>query len=140
MVTVVAQGTFDLLHPGHIYYLESAAALGDELYVIVARRTNVTHKPAPIVPGHQRRDVLAALSVVDHAILGDESDIFKPIEQIEPDIIALGYDQQHDPEAITAELRRRGLTAEVVRAPALDADDALLSTGRIIDRICSERC
>jgi len=47
---VVAQGTFDILHPGHLHYLREAAAMGDELHVIIARSTNVTHKAPPIVP------------------------------------------------------------------------------------------
>ncbi|MCJ7794379.1 MAG: adenylyltransferase/cytidyltransferase family protein, partial [Methanoregulaceae archaeon] len=47
MKRVVATGTFDLLHPGHLYYLEQSKKLGDELFVIVARNTNVRHKPAP---------------------------------------------------------------------------------------------
>ena len=45
---VVATGTFDLLHPGHLYYLEESKKLGDELWVIVARDANVRHKPRPI--------------------------------------------------------------------------------------------
>ncbi len=51
---VVATGTFDLLHPGHIYYLEESKKLGDELWVIVARDMNVKHKPRPIIPEEQR--------------------------------------------------------------------------------------
>ena len=50
MRRVVATGTFDLLHPGHVFYLEESARLGDELHVIVARDVNVRHKPKPIVP------------------------------------------------------------------------------------------
>ncbi len=50
MVRVLATGTFDILHPGHLRYLSEAKALGDELYVIVARDSMVKHKPKPIVP------------------------------------------------------------------------------------------
>lgn len=167
MVRVVAQGTFDLLHPGHVHYLEEAAGMGDELVVIVARRTNVTHKAPPVLTAAQRRAVVAALSPVDRAILGHESDIFAPIEALEPDVIALGYDQHHDPDAIRGALAERGLDCEVRRASGFEpgsadgtgsgdgdgegagandetgaaaGDDWLLSTGRIIDRICRERC
>ncbi|MCU4798926.1 FAD synthase [Halobacteria archaeon HArc-gm2] len=142
MVTsrVVAQGTFDILHPGHLHYLEDAAAMGEELHVIIARSTNVTHKAPPIVPDEQRREMVAALDPVDHARLGHPDDIFVPIEEIEPDVVALGYDQHHDDEAIAAALADRGIDAEVRRASGRETDDDyLLSTGRIIDRILQER-
>ena len=74
MKRVVATGTFDLLHPGHIYYLEQSRALGDELHVIVARDVNVVHKPAPVVPEEQRLCMIKALAVVDDARLGDTED------------------------------------------------------------------
>ncbi|HQE97919.1 MAG TPA: adenylyltransferase/cytidyltransferase family protein, partial [Methanothrix sp.] len=84
MTLVVATGTFDLLHPGHVFYLERSRALGDELVVIVARDVNVRHKPKPILPEEQRRRMIAALKVVDRAILGEEKDIFQTIEQLRP--------------------------------------------------------
>ena len=81
---VVATGTFDILHPGHLYYLSESKKLGDELFVIVARDANVKHKPHPILPEEQRRAMIAALKPVDHAILGDRTDMFRPIEEIRP--------------------------------------------------------
>ncbi|MEM4780349.1 MAG: adenylyltransferase/cytidyltransferase family protein [Halalkalicoccus sp.] len=142
MVRALAQGTFDILHPGHVHCLEEAARMGEELYVIVARRTNVTHKQPPILEGCQRRDLVAALDVVDRAVLGHESDIFVPIEEIDPDVIVLGHDQHHDEAAIERALTERGIDCAVERAsprgPAYEGE--LLSTGRIIERICEERC
>ncbi|WP_049920970.1 adenylyltransferase/cytidyltransferase family protein [Halopiger djelfimassiliensis] len=139
--TVIAQGTFDILHPGHVHYLEEAAAMGDTLYVIVARRTNVDHKAAPICPATQRRDVVGALEAVDEAILGHESDIFVPIEEIDPDVIALGHDQHHDEAELEAELERRGIDCAVERASAREpeSEDELLSTRLIIDRVLERR-
>ncbi|WP_207590247.1 adenylyltransferase/cytidyltransferase family protein [Halomontanus rarus] len=139
--TVIAQGTFDLLHPGHIHYLEEAAAMGEELCVIVARKSNVDHKDAPICAAEQRRDVVAALETVDEAILGHEEDIFVPIEELEPDVIVLGHDQHHDTAAIEAELARRGVDCEVVRASGREPryDEELLSTRLIIDRVLERR-
>jgi FAD synthetase len=138
---VVAQGTFDLLHPGHLHYLREARAMGDELHVIVARGENVTHKAPPVLPGRQRRDMVAALDVVDVARLGHPDDIFVPIHEIEPAVIALGHDQHHDEEALGEALAARGLDCEVARASARDPayDGELLSTGRIIDRVLAER-
>jgi FAD synthetase len=137
----IAQGTFDILHPGHVHYFEEAAALADELHVIIARSENVTHKARPIVPDRQRRDVVAALDVVDEAHLGDTEDIFVPIERIDPDVVVLGHDQHHDERDIQRALDDRGIDCTVERASAREAkyDDELLSTGDIVDRILAER-
>lgn len=138
MTRVLATGTFDLLHPGHLLYLEQSKALGDELIVIVARDVNVKHKPRPIVPQEQRLLMVSALEVVDHAILGDEIDMFKPIEKLEPDVITLGYDQHFDIELLKGELSSRGIDAKVVR---LDDHDpcSLCSTRRIVGKILAVR-
>ena len=90
MVRVLATGTFDLLHPGHLLYLSEARSLGDELYVIVARESMIKHKQRPIVPEEQRLAMVKALRVVDKAMLGSEKDIFEPLCEIRPDIIVLG--------------------------------------------------
>jgi FAD synthetase len=139
--TVIAQGTFDLLHPGHVHYLRDAASMGDQLHVIVARRDNVTHKEKPVLADRQRREMVAALEMVDHAHLGNEDDIFVPIERIRPDVIVLGFDQHHDEDAIAAALADRGLDCRVERASARQRrfEGELLSTGAIIDRILDRR-
>jgi FAD synthetase len=141
MTTVVAQGTFDIIHPGHIYYLREAAAMGDTLHVIVARRENVTHKESPILPDRQRREVVQALEMVDEAHVGNPDDIFAPIESIQPDVIALGFDQHHDVEPIQTELDRRAIECTVRRTSGLESryEGELLSTGDIIDRIIEQR-
>ena len=112
---VVATGTFDLLHPGHLYYLKESRALGDELHVIVARDKNVLHKPAPIVPEIQRVVMVAALSPVTSARLGDPTDMMRPIEEIKPDIITLGCNQHFSEQDLEKRLRERGLLTRVVR-------------------------
>ena len=139
--TVVAQGTFDLLHPGHLHYLRDAAAVGDELHVVVARTSNVTHKESPVVPDAQRREMVAGLDPVDEAHLGHTEDIFVPIERIDPDVIVLGYDQHHDDDAVAAALVDRGLDCAVRRASGREraSDAELLSTGAIVDRVLEER-
>jgi FAD synthetase len=137
----VAQGTFDLIHPGHVHYLREAADYADELHVIVARSSNVSHKEDPVLPARQRRDVVGAIDAVDEAHLGHESDIFVPIERIGPDTIVLGYDQHHDEDAVQAALDDRGIDCDVARAGPREPryDDELLSTGRIVERILERR-
>ncbi len=70
MKRVVATGTFDILHPGHIYYLEQSRKLGDELTVIVARDANVRHKPRPIISEDQRLRIMQSLGVAGPVVLG----------------------------------------------------------------------
>ena len=142
MRRVVAQGTFDLLHPGHLQYLTEAKSMGDRLYVIVARSENVTHKADPIVPDRQRRELVAALDPVDEALLGHTEDFFVPIREVDPDVIVLGHDQHHDEEWLEGRLIEEGIDCEVARASARvpGDDEEILSTGRIIDRICEKRC
>ena len=115
MKRVVATGTFDILHPGHLYYLEESKKLGDELWVIVARERNVVHKPRPIVPEEQRLRMIGGLRCVDHAVLGDKEDMYRPIAEIDPDIITLGFNQKFSEENLITEMRARGIRADVVR-------------------------
>jgi FAD synthetase len=142
MRRVVAQGTFDLLHLGHLQYLSDAKSMGDRLHVIIARSENVTHKDKPIVPDRQRRAMVAALDPVDEARLGHTEDFFVPIRDIDPDVIVLGHDQHHDEEYLAERLASEGIDCKVARAPPRKPDDGeeILSTGRIIDRICDRRC
>lgn len=141
MKRVVAQGTFDLLHPGHLAYLLDAKAMGDRLFVIVARSENVTHKPNPVVPDRQRREMVAALDPVDVARLGDTEDFFVPIREIDPDVIVLGHDQHHDETQLAERLAAEGIDCEVARADAREpGEEEVLSTGRIVERICERRC
>jgi FAD synthetase len=134
LTRVLATGTFDLLHPGHVYFLTQARALGDELFVIVARDSNVTHKQKPIVPEVQRLEMIDALEMVNKALLGSEKDIFEPLKQIRPDIITLGYDQYFDTNDLETEITKRGIFAKVVRIP-FSKECPLCSTGAIIKEI-----
>ena len=135
MKTVVATGVFDILHPGHVLFLEEARKLGDRLIVIVARDRNVEkRKRQPVIPERQRLKVVAALKPVDEAVLGDHEDFFKPIMEIDPDIIALGQNQHFDVDELERELRKRGLEAKVVRIDVLLEGD-LASSRKIIEKI-----
>jgi len=134
LVRVLATGTFDLLHPGHILYLSEARKMGDELYVIVARECMIRHKQKPIIPDEQRLEMVSSLKIVDKAFLGSDCDIFDPINEIRPDIIALGYDQCFDIEQLEQELREKGFACKVVRIEKL-LSCPLCSTGKIIKKI-----
>lgn len=138
---VVAQGTFDILHPGHVHYLQEAKAMGDVLHVILAREENVTHKPKPVISGRQRAEMVEALAPVDHARLGHPDDIFVPIEDIDPDVIVLGHDQHHQVDKIRKALAERGIDCEVTRASERPSDfeGELPSTRLIVQRILEER-
>ena len=93
---VLCCGTFDYLHPGHISFLQQASRLGDELFVVVARDENVKQIKTRY-PDHdeeERRQRIQALGIANEVWLGYPGRNFlRVVEEIEPDIIALGYDQ-----------------------------------------------
>jgi FAD synthetase len=133
-VLVMATGVFDILHTGHLYFLSQARDLGDELVVVVARDvTAKRRKREPIVPEHLRLEMIKGLKPVDKAFLGGTEDYYRIVEVLKPDIIALGYDQDHNAEKIEKELSRRGLKVKVVRLPVLKHD--LMATRRIVEKI-----
>jgi FAD synthetase len=134
MVRVLATGTFDILHPGHLLYLSEAKALGDELYVIVARDSMIKHKPKPIIPEKQRLAMVAALRMVDKAMLGSETDMFEPLREIRPHIIALGKNQFFKDSELENQLKIHGINAKVVRIQSFEQSE-LCSSGAIIRRI-----
>ncbi len=135
MVRVLATGTFDILHPGHLLYLEEAKKLGDELYVIVGRDVNVKRrKRVPIIPEQQRLEMVSALRVVDRAMLGSERDMYEPLYSIKPDIIAIGYDQAFDESELEEELRKRGFKSRVIRIKKYNSSGLCKAEG-IIKRI-----
>lgn len=137
MNRVLATGTFDILHPGHLHYLQESRALGDTLYVIVSRREMIDHKASPIVPDEQRREMVASLKPVDQAVLGSTESIFEPLYEIDPDIITLGHDQHQSEEGLKAKLSKKGFDVDVVRIDAKEPDTKLYSSSKIINKIRS---
>ena len=136
MVKVMATGTFDLLHMGHIYFLKEAKKLGDILCVVVATDVTVRKlKHEPINPEEIRLNLIQELNVVDEAYLGHEDDIYAIVEEIKPDIIALGYDQIHDESNIKNELKKRKFSAKVVRLSEYKCGSDLDCTRRFIQII-----
>jgi len=137
---VLASGTFDLLHLGHVKYLEEAKRSGGrnaELIVIVARDSTVEERRGtkPIIPENQRRALVGSLKVVDEAILGYEDfDIGNVIEKIKPDIITLGYDRGDMERDVRNYVEEKGLTIKVVKIGKFE-EEALNSSSKIKQKI-----
>jgi FAD synthetase len=131
----MASGVFDILHTGHISYLEQARSLGDELVVVVACDSTVRkRKHEPITPEAMRARLVGALKPVDRSIIGREGDMLDTVAEIRPDIIVLGYDQGFNEEELHQRLSDRGMGhIRVVRAD--ECADDLNATRRIVDRI-----
>jgi glycerol-3-phosphate cytidylyltransferase/FAD synthetase len=114
---VLAGGVFDIIHPGHIHTLNAAKDLGDVLVVAIAtdKTAEKMKKRLPLHSQEQRKMLVDALSVVDLSIVGHEGDIFKTVDFIRPQIIALGYDQIHQEKFITEGCRKINLDVTVAR-------------------------
>jgi len=114
---VLAGGVFDIIHPGHIHTLNAAKELGDVLVVVVATdKTAIKMKKRkPLHDQKLRKQLVNSLSVVDLCVIGNEDDIFKTVEFVKPEIIALGYDQVHQEKFITDGCKRINLDAKVAR-------------------------
>lgn len=118
---VLASGTFDLLHLGHVRFLEEAKKAGgknSELVVIVARDSTVKSRKGkkPIMPEDQRRALVESLKVVDEAILGwEDFSINKVIERINPDVIAVGHDQDGIEQEVQKAIKEEKVCIDVAR-------------------------
>jgi FAD synthetase len=137
---VLASGVFDLLHLGHVKFLEEAKKAGGEnakLIVIIARDSTVekTKGKKPIMSEDQRRTLVESLKVVDIAVLGYENlDIGEVIEKIKPDIIALGYDQADMEREVKSYVDKHRLNVKVVRIGKF-GENALDSSSKIKQKI-----
>ena len=114
---VLSGGVFDIIHPGHIYTLNSAKALGDTLVVAIAtdKTAEKMKKRTPLHNQEQRKILVDSLAMVDFCLIGEEGDIFKTVEKVSPEIIALGYDQVHQEKFITDGCRKINLDVKVAR-------------------------
>ena len=96
---VFTNGVFDLLHPGHVRYLQQARQLGDALIVgINSDRSVRANKGAdrPITPESERAEILAALACVDAVVVFDEETPHEIIAAIQPDVLVKGADWAAD--------------------------------------------
>jgi FAD synthetase len=137
---VLASGVFDLLHLGHVRFLEEAKGAGGEnakLTVIIAtdRTVEKTKGRKPIMSEDQRCALVESLKVVDEAVLGYEDlDIGVVIEKIKPDVIALGYDQADMENEVKTYVSKHKLPVEVVRIGRF-GENALDSSSKIKQKI-----
>ncbi|MCL5237380.1 MAG: FAD synthase [Nitrospirae bacterium] len=118
---VVCAGTFDHLHPGHVEFLKQAKTIGDELTVIVARDETV-QRIKGFLPSHNeelRRNNVEGTNIPDLVVLGNlDTDLFHILDKLEPDVIALGYDQRVSED----EILKRFPGCRVVRLSAFQPE------------------
>ena len=117
MKTVMIFGTFDILHYGHIHLFEEAKKLGDRLVAVVARDSNVE-----MIKGKksfhtekERQAFLQHIDLIDEVRLGDMKDVYKVIKDVQPNVIALGYDQKVFVDDIEKRCAAYDLAVDIVR-------------------------
>ncbi|MEW6433830.1 MAG: adenylyltransferase/cytidyltransferase family protein [Myxococcota bacterium] len=127
---VLANGVFDLLHVGHVRYLEGAKALGDRLVVAVNSdaSTRAYKGPGrPVVPEGERAELLCALACTDLVLIFDEPDVRAVIRTLQPDVHAKGTD--YTPESIPerAEVEAYGGRVAITGDPKDHSTTALIA-------------
>ncbi len=120
MKKVLITGTFDILHPGHLFMLRQAKQKGGMLSVVIARDTTVKKVKdyEPYFNEKERAKNLRGKDMVDEIILGSAGDKLKVIERVKPDVICLGYDQRAFTKDLEQQLRERGLHPRITRLRA----------------------
>jgi D-beta-D-heptose 7-phosphate kinase/D-beta-D-heptose 1-phosphate adenosyltransferase len=133
---VFTNGVFDLLHPGHVRYLQAARAEGDALIVAVNSDRSVRANKGPdrpITPEHERAEILAALACVDAAVIFDDETPDQIIKLVQPDVLVKGADWAADAIVGRDTVEARG--GRVVRIPIEQG----WSTTDIVERIKQSR-
>jgi D-beta-D-heptose 7-phosphate kinase/D-beta-D-heptose 1-phosphate adenosyltransferase len=129
---VFTNGVFDILHPGHVRYLQAARAEGDVLIVGVNSDRSVRANKGPSRPVNgegERAEVLAALACVDAVVIFDEETPAEIIRRLQPDILVKGADWPADQIVGRETVEARG--GRVVRVPVEQG----FSTSSIIERV-----
>jgi D-beta-D-heptose 7-phosphate kinase/D-beta-D-heptose 1-phosphate adenosyltransferase len=133
---VFTNGVFDLLHPGHVAYLQAARSLGDALIVGINADESVRAikgPERPINPETERAEILLALECVDHVVVFDEETPHETIRAIQPDVLVKGADwNEHDIVGRDLVQARGG---RVVRIPIVEGH----STTQLIGRVRTSR-
>ncbi|MCL5800775.1 MAG: adenylyltransferase/cytidyltransferase family protein [Candidatus Thermoplasmatota archaeon] len=135
MKRVMATGVFDIIHPGHLHFLNESKKLGDELVVVVARDSTARRNgKEPVFDEMSRLKIVSALKCVDRAILGHEGDIYKTVSDVSPDVITLGFNQKFDPDTIRKRSLEKGVRVEVVRISKFE-NSSMLSSSQVRSKI-----
>jgi D-glycero-beta-D-manno-heptose 1-phosphate adenylyltransferase len=137
---VLANGCFDLLHVGHVRYLEAARALGDVLFVGIngdAAVTRLKGAGRPLMPAVERVEVLAALRAVDHVVVFDEDTADALVAAIRPAIHAKGTD--YTPETVPERDSVRAHGGKVVIVGDLKAHATRDAIQTIVERFARAR-
>ena len=121
---VFTGGSYEIVHPGHLYTIEQAKKLGDVLVLVLARSSTIRKRKGrePVTQEADRLALTSSLRQVDAAILGVKGSIYETLQRVKPDVVALGYDQYHAETDIRREARKRGMHLKVARLAALDFD------------------
>lgn len=118
MTTVMAQGVFDIIHPGHLQYFRASVKHGDRLVVVIARDSRIDKNT--YFNEEERREMVSSLEIVDEAVLGSEEDIYETVREVDPDVITLGYDQKHSVEDVKK--MAEGAVEHNVKVVRIDAE------------------
>lgn len=109
-------GTFDILHLGHLHYLQQAKRYGDYLLVVIARdKTKKDQKKESLFSEQERLELVRNMKIVDEVVLGYPDDHFQIIEEKKPDVICLGHDHQIDEDFLSQRLQERRLNPIIKR-------------------------
>jgi D-glycero-beta-D-manno-heptose 1-phosphate adenylyltransferase len=130
---VLANGCFDLLHVGHVRYLQGAKALGGKLVVAMnsdASVRKIKGKGRPFMPAMERAEIVAALSDVDAVLIFEEPDVRALIREIRPDIQAKGTDYTRENVPEREEVMAYGGRVEIVGDPKNHSTSEMLSQMR----------
>jgi FAD synthetase len=142
---VLASGVFDLLHLGHVRFLEEAKKAGGpnaKLVVVVARDSTVEKEKGkkPVMPEYQRCALVASLKVVAEAMLGYENlNMGKVLGKIKPDIVAVGHDSHISglEQTVRKLVKEKGLKIRIVKIGKFSSDE-LDSSSKIKQRIAEQ--
>ncbi|KKS33477.1 MAG: FAD synthase [Parcubacteria group bacterium GW2011_GWC2_42_12] len=124
MKTVMAFGTFDLMHPGHEYFLRQAKKRGDYLIAVIARDSTVKKLKGklPYQSEKQRLRAIVALNLADKVILGDKGlNKYRVIKRYRPNVICLGYDQTYFIDGLKSKIKEFALDTKVIRLKSYQA-------------------
>ncbi|KAL7721040.1 Cytidyltransferase-like domain-containing protein [Entamoeba marina] len=134
---IMIAGVFDLIHPGHLHYIQTASSLG-EVTVIIARDSNVSKmkKREAVLDENMRQLIVKSLKGVQTAILGDEEGKwYAPVLKYNPHLFLMGYNQPGGVEAYEKIIHSKGGKTLFRRLPTSETRFQLTSSSQIRKRV-----